>query len=492
MKFFHKRSTWSSNFVYILAAIGCAAGLGNLWRFPMLAYENGGGAFIVALLISNIFFVYPLLLTETVIGQKFRLSAPQAFEKFKKGTSWVQWIAIFSVFLILTYYTPIMGWALTYLFHVFNGAFLSNPSGYFTQEILHLTDNIQSIGRFQWPIFLAVLIGYGFVLFAMRKNVHSLSSVVKVTATAPFLLLFLFLIRGVTLPGASQGLSLFLIPDWSALGSLKLWQEAIGQSFFSASLALGYFFVAGSHRKEDDELPLSSLWILIGNFGVSLLSGLAVFSTLGFMAGQQGVDVSSVSQGGPMLVFSVLPTAISMMPTGAILFAILLFLIFFALAIDSIFGTIEALVGAINDHFQRGEKKFFSTLLWIVGILLLFSLPYLFGAGLYFLDIVDHFISAFMMLLVGIFESAVIAYGVGPEVIRGWINQHSNIHIPKLFNWILYIIPVVLSLLFLATFFRETHDWYGGYPPQYIIGLGFVPLVLVLSLSFFFHSHQKR
>lgn len=493
MSLFDSRSTWSSNFTYILAAVGCAAGLGNLWRFPMLAYEYGGATFIIALLISNILCVYPLLLTETVIGQKFRLSAPQSFEKIQKGSGWIQWIAIFSVFGILTYYTPIMGWALTYMTHVFRPEFLANPSGYFTENVIHLTDSVSTIGGFQLPVLIAVLLGYVLVLFALRKNVQTLSSVVKVTAIAPFVLLLLMIARGVTLPGASEGLAVFLIPDWSQLANIELWQAAISQSFFSASLAFGYFFVAGSHRKTDDELPISTLWILGGNFLVSFLSGIAVFSTLGFMAFSQGVPVSEVSQGGPMLVFSVLPTAISLMPTGVSFFAILLFVIFFFLAIDSIFGILEAIVGSFNDMFGTGEKTYFSILWKVILILILFSVPYLFGAGLYYLDIIDHFISTFMLLLVGILESSVIAYFVGPHKIRQWINEHStSFRIPAFFDTLLQIIPIILSILFINALYKETQSWYEGYPVEYIILFGFFPLALILFCSWLFHFLGKQ
>ncbi len=494
MSLFQNRSTWNSNFSYILAAIGCAAGLGNLWRFPMLAYENGGAAFIIALLISNLFIVYPLLLSESVIGQKFRLAAPQSFEKFSKNTSWIQWIAVFSIFGILTYYTPIMAWGLTYMAHIFNPEFLANPSGYFTENIIQLTDNITDMGTFQFPILFAVLIGYALVLFALRKNVQTLSSVVKVTAIAPFILLFIMMIRGVTLPGAADGLALFLIPDWGSLFNIQLWQAAISQSFFSASVAMAYFILAASHRKKDEELPLSSLWILGGNFLVSLLSGLAVFSTLGFMAQSQGVGVSEVSQGGPMLIFSVLPTAISLMPTGVLFFALLLFIIFFFLAIDSIFGLLEAITGSFNDLFGGEEKTYFSLLLRVVGVAMLLSLPYLFGAGLYYLDIVDHFISGFMLLLVGILESYVIAYKVGASTVRHWINDHArSFKIPALFDSLMKLTPIILSLLFIATLYKETQEWYGGYPKEYIIFLGFGSIVLILFCSwlFFFLGRKK-
>ena len=487
----HARPQWSSDFVYILAAIGCAAGLGNLWRFSMLAYEHGGAAFILALLLANVLMVFPLMMMETVIGQKAQLGGPQAFEKIKPKTSWIQWLPPFALIFLLFYYTPILAWGMKYLVTSFSGAFLSNPNDYFVNEILHLTGGITDPGTFQWGLLLGVLVGYGFVLYALRKNVMSLGPVVKITATAPFLLILLLIIRGVTLPGAIDGLEALFIPKWESLLDVKLWQAAVGQSFFSASLAMGYFFIAGSHRSEKAEIAKTSLWVLAGNFGVSILCGIAVFSTLGYMALQQGVPVSEAATGGPMLVFSVLPTAVSMMPWGAIFFAVLLFLVVITLAIDSIFGVFEVIAGAFHDLWNKVKYAHISLVLCI--ILVLGSLPYLTGAGMYYLDVTDHFFN-YILLLVGLLETLVLAYIVGANKIRLWINHTSKgLKIGKWFNVALYITPFICAFLISVTLFKETQEVYGGYPFEYIVYWGFIPVGLIIGLSIVFGiiTHRK-
>ncbi|MCF7830985.1 sodium-dependent transporter [Candidatus Gracilibacteria bacterium] len=487
------RSRWFNNVVYILAAIGCAAGLGNLWRFPMLAYEYGGAAFIIALLLTNIFIVLPLVMMETLIGQKHQLSAPQAFEKLKRGTSWIQWIAVFTVIVILFYYMPVLAWGVKYLVMSFSGDFLADPANYFMKEIIHLSDGVTIRGSFQWSIFGALIVSYLFVLYSLRKNTDSLSGIVKITATAPFLLLAILLVRGVTLPGAAEGLKMFFLPDWSALGDIKLWQAAMGQAFLSASLAAGYFIVAGSHRPKTAEIPKSSLWILVGNFAVSLLAGIAVFATLGFMATQQGVPVSEVSQGGPMLVFSVLPTAVSLMPFGAIFFAVLLFLIVITLGIDSVFGIMEVAVGGFHDLKKKG-KAYIITLVKILILVTLGSIPFLFSGGLYYLDITDHFVNGYCLLLVGMLETAVVAYFLNPNEIRLEINKTSSWKLSKLFNITLMLVPLILGALIVASLVVELKELYGGYPLPYIVGFGFVPLALIIifALGFGIWSKDKN
>ena len=485
------RPQWTSNFVYILAAIGCAAGLGNFWRFPMLAFQYGGAAFILALLIANALIVFPLVMMETVIGQKMKLAGPQAFEKLKKGSGWIQWIPVFGIMILLMYYVPILAWGIKYLVMSLTGAFTADPSSYFSREILHLTDGVTNLGTFQWGLFAALIGSYLFVLYALRKNVLSLGPVVKITATAPFVLLFIILLRGITLPGAAEGLRAFFVPDWHALADIKLWQAAIGQAFFSATLGAGYFIIAGSHRAENHEIPRTTIWILIGNFLVSILAGIGVFSTLGFMAHQQGVAISEAATGGPMLVFSVLPTAVSMMPSGVIFFAVLLFLVVITLAIDSIIGVLEPVVGSFHDLFPK--EKYSNILTKVMIITGLGAIPFLTGAGMYFLDITDHFVSGYFLLLTGMLETAVIAYWVGPQKIRDWINSTTkNCKIPRIFDYILYIIPILLAVMTAVTIYKEFQEPYGGYPLNYLIWGGIIPLISTIVLAFYFNSLQKK
>lgn len=475
----HHRSRWSGRVAYILAAVGCAAGLGNFWRFPILAYEHGGAAFIVAVILANLFIAYPLLLMESCIGQHFQASAPLSFNRIRKGGSWIQWMAIFSVMGILAYYVPVLGWAIKYLFFSMHGGFLENPTTFFAEDILQLTDGIDERGTFQWALFISVLGGLLVTAYALRKGVKSLSPIIKVTATLPFVFLVIIIVRGVTLPGAEAGLVQFLVPKWHLLLDIKLWQAAISQAFFSVGVALGYFIVAASHREQNAEIPASSLWILVGNFSVSFLSGLAVFSVLGFMAHAKGVPLESAATGGPMLVFSVFPTAISMMPSAKVFFAVLLFLTMISLAIDSIFGLMEATAGAWNELRQKSNS--FQTVVILTVLTAITTVPFLFGSGLYRLDITDHFIVSYVPLMVGAFSVIFVLKHIGAERLRTLINQTSgNVRIPRVFNIALYVIPVFLICLTLANLVNEFRQAYGGYPFNQILLYGVMPVVFIV------------
>ncbi len=461
----------------------------------MLAYEHGGGAFILASLLLYILMIYPLKMMETIIGQRFQIGGPQAFERVKKGTGWIQWIPIFALIGVLCYYLPIFAWGTKYLVVSMSGDFLANPSGYFFSDILKLTDSIEISGTFQWGLLAGVIGGYLFTLFALRKNVLSLGPILKITVTAPFILLIILIIRGITLPGAELGLRTLLIPDWSAFGDIKLWQAAMGQSFFSTNMAMGYYIISGSHRAKKGEVPASSVWVLLGDFVTAILCALAIFTTIGFMATQQGVAFGDAVAGGPSLVFSVLPTAVSLMPWGAIFFAVLLFLIVLTLAIDSIFGIVEIIAGTFHDLWHK--IPFFRTVSVLCVLLTLGSLPYIMGNGLYRLDITDHYVGGFLFMIVGMFETFVLAYIIGANTIRKWINETTKtFKIGKWFNVMLYIIPFVLGAIVSITLYKETQEVYGGYPLPYVIWWGFVPLAMVIVLSIVFgvitHRMMKK
>jgi len=473
------RQQWPNRFVYIIAAIGAAAGLGNLRRFPMLAYEYGGSAFILALLISNIVIVFPLLMMETVIWQKFQASGPKAFGKIKSGISWIQWLPILVSVFIFMYYAPIMSWGVQYLIQAFSGAFLSDPVNYFAQHILHKTTDIAISGGLQRWLLIALWWAFVAVFFALIKWIKSVSKVLKWTVPIPFLLLIVLWIRWITLPWGADGLVTLFVPDWWALLDIRLWQAAIGQSFFSASLAFWYFIFAWSHRKQKAEVPRSTIFILAGNFLVSLLAWIAVFSNLWYMANIQGVAVLDVVTGGPDLIFSVLPTAISLMPFFKIWFAVLLFGTVITLGMSSIFGFVEVIVDAFLElRLRKKAAKYLRVMLILLIIAFLGGIPFMFGAGIYYLDIMDHFVGGYLFMLVGLLETVVVLRRVGAKKLRSWIGQTGKLW--KRFVGVLYSIPVVLAIVLGSALWQEFQWVYGGYEWKYVLIFGLIPLMVVV------------
>lgn len=468
---------WPSNWIFILAAIGSAAGLGNLWRFPFLAYDNGGAAVVVAMIIANLLIGIPLLALETGLGQMMQKGAADAFGAVKKSFRYVGWMAIVMGFMVLSYYMAVVGWGINYLGSAFTLAWGPDTEGFFLNDVLHLSPDIATVGGFSWPVLTGFLLAWIIVYFIVWKGVASISKVVVWTATLPFFILAILLVRAVTLPGAGAGLELFFIPDWSALASPQLWLAAFSQVFFSLSLAFGIMVAYGSLKKRDSEMLSGVAWITVGNFIVSILSGVVVFGTLGYMAAQQGVPVTEVVAGGPALVFIVIPQAINLLPALNALIAVLFFGAVLLLAIDSAFSLLEAVSTTIRDRFPKASVKKVSLVVSLFGVAA--GLIFTTKAGLYYLDIIDHFIVNYGLVIVGILEALVVAYFWKGAKLKEFIHEHSSWKIGAWWDFsIKFFIPIFLTIFLVWNIVNELKAPYEGYPAAFLIWVGAVPIIL--------------
>jgi NSS family neurotransmitter:Na+ symporter len=478
-----EKTYWPSQWVFILAAIGSAAGLGNLWRFPYLAYENGGGAFVVAFIIANIIIGIPLLMLEIGLGQKTQKGAPDAFASIKKSFRYIGWTAVCMGFLVLSYYMAVVAYGINYFASSFTLAWMPSPNDYFFGEVLQISGGPAEIGGIAWPVMAGLLVGWVLVYFSAWKGVKSISAVVKWTATLPFLILFLLIVRALTLEGAGDGLRLFLVPEWSQLFSTDIWLAAFSQVFFSLSLAFGIMVAYGSLNRKNAEITKSIVWITIGNFMVSLMSGLVIFGTLGYMALQQGVGVTEVVAAGPGLVFIVFPEAISLLPALNAVVGILFFATFLMLAIDSAFSLLEALSTSIRDRFPATSiaKIAFVITVFGVGLGTLFATK----AGLYYLDIADHFVVSYGLVAIGIAQAVVIGWFYQTKELSNYIKEHSKLHLQRLWLFsIRYFIPVFLTILFFINLRTDLTENYEGYETEALIYVGLVPLLLAVVAGF--------
>lgn len=472
-----KRQHWPSRWIFILAAIGSAAGLGNLWRFPYLAYEHGGAAFVIALLLANIIVGIPLLAAEVALGQKTQKATPDAFAAIKKKFRFLGWFAIVMGFMVLVYYMAVMGWGVNYLGASFNLSWGDDAGAFFFEKILNLSDGPGSVGGISWPVLTGLLIAYVAVYFSVWKGVKSVSKVVAWSATLPFIILLVLMIRALTLDGSAEGVKLFLIPDWSAFKDPQLWIAAFSQVFFSLSLAFGIMVAYGSFNRENTDISKSVIWIVVGNFVVSLMSGFVVFGTLGYMALQQGLPVNEVIAGGPALAFVVFPQAISLLPALNSLIAVVFFAMVLLLGLDSAFSLLEAFSASVKDRYPSVSTKKIALIICIVGA----SLGVLFTthAGLYYLDIVDHFVVNYGLVLVGILEAIVLGWLWKKNKILEYINEKSEWKFGR--GWklsIMFIIPIFLTILFIVNLVGEIRTPYEGYPTWALLYIGVLPVVL--------------
>lgn len=472
-----QKAYWPNNWVFILAAIGSAAGLGNLWRFPFLAFEHGGGAFVVAMIIANLLIGIPLLALETGLGQMMQKGAADAFGAIRKSFRYIGWLALIMGFMVLSYYMAVVGWGVAYFGNAFTLTWGADTQSFFLNDILQLSPGVGEVGGFSWPVVAGFLVAWIAVYFIVWRGVKSISRVVVWTATLPFLILGILILRAITLPGAGGGLELFFVPDWNALLSTELWLAAFSQVFFSLSLAFGIMVAYGSLKRRESEMLSGVAWVTVGNFIVSIMSGIVVFATLGYMASQQGVSVTEVVAGGPALVFIVLPKAINLLPALNALVAVLFFGAVLTLAIDSAFSLLEAVTTTVRDRFPDASVAKVAFVVSVFGAIA--GLIFTTKGGLYYLDIVDHFVVNYGLVAVGILEALAVAWFWKGAELKAFINEHSGWKIDRWWDFsIKFFIPVFLTILFAVNVMRELQAPYEGYPVAALVWLGVVPLIL--------------
>ncbi len=345
------REQWIGRPQFLLAAIGSAVGLGNIWRFPYVAYANGGGAFLIPYFVALITAGIPLMMLEYALGVRMQAGPPVAFSKIKKGLEWVGWWSILAAFVIITYYAVVMAWCWNYLYHSFTLAWGDNAGGFFITEVLQRSGGPGELGGIVPGVLIGLVITWAIVYWIIYKGIGRVGKVVMATVPIPIILIAILVVRGITLPGAAEGLNFYLAPDFSRLTDPQVWLAAYGQIFFSLSLAMGIMIVYASYLPKKSDVTNNALITSFANCGTSFFAGFAIFSTLGYLAHATGVDVSEVAGAGPGLAFITIPTAISKLPVAASFFGAIFFLTLLTLAVDSLFSLVEADVTAAMDKW---------------------------------------------------------------------------------------------------------------------------------------------
>ncbi len=481
-----KRERWGNRAAFILAAIGSAAGLGNAIRFPYVAYANGGGAFLIPYFVALITAGIPLLILEFAVGQKNQAGAPTAMSKIKKGFQGFGWWPVISAFVIVSYYAGIMGWIWNYLVASFTVAWGSDSGSYFINNVLQRSDSPGILGGFSIPVLLGVVATWICIYLILRKGTNSVGKVVLYTVSIPVVLLVILMIRAITLPGAIAGLNYYLKPDFGAILNYRTWIEAYAQVFFTLSLGMGVMYAYASYMPEDSDITNNALITVFANSGVSFLSGIAIFGTLGYMAQEQGVAIADVAVGGLGLSFFVFPNAINMLPGGALMagiFGFIFFLTLLTLGIDSAFSLVESTVAGIADKWGTDKQK---TTFWMIIVLALISLIYATKAGMYWVDIVDRYINNYGLIIGGILEAVALGWFYNTESLREYINPISEYKLGKWWSSMIKILPLILFGLLAFNFYGDVTTLYGGYALKYqwiggwglIIGVGVLSFVM--------------
>ncbi len=404
------RKDFSSVWIFILAAIGSAAGLGNLWRFPYLAYEHGGAAFFVAYIICLLCIGLPLLILEVGLGKTSKKGAPEALALIghAKRFKIVGWLAVLVAFGVLTYYIVIASWVLNFAVDSFKMPWQADSESYFFNQFLELSSGIGAFTVPKLTIILGVMVILLLSYISLYKGTSGLAFVAKWITPLPFILLLILLGNSITLSGSLGGLYQLFIPVWSTLLDTKVWFAAATQVIFSISLATGVMFAYGALLNKEVNVSKTCTIVVIGDTLASMICSMIIFSVLGHVAYIDGKDVHEVVSGGIGLAFVVIPHALTLLPVVQEFFSFIFYASVFFLAFTSIVSLFEAILAALMDSKIKLKR---ATILFIICVLLFIcNLLYTMGNGLYLLDIIDHFINGYLMVIVMVAEVIVITW----------------------------------------------------------------------------------
>ena len=438
-----KRSNFTGKIGFVLAAAGSAVGLGNIWRFPYLAAKYGGGIFLLVYIALAVTFGFALMCAEIAIGRKTGVSAVKAFGALNKKYSFIGWIASVIPMIILPYYSVIGGWVTKYItVFVSGGVSSAAKDGYFEGFI---TKPFEPIGWFLIFIGFTALI----VLFGVEKGVEKVS---KWMMPILVVLTIIIAVYGLFMPGAMDGLIYYIKPDFSKFSATTV-LAAMGQLFYSMSLAMGIMITYGSYMKKDINLESSVRQIEIFDTGIAFLAGLMIIPAVFAFSGG---DEAALGK-GPSLMFITLPKVFESMTGGTFIGALFFIMVFFA-ALTSSISLMETVVSIVDDKLGWGRKK--TCVIVFIGSVVL-GLPSCLGfgvlsgfsiGGLTFLDMFDFISNSVLMPIVALLTCIFVGYVIKPKALTDEIEVTGKFKGKKLFNVVIkYIAPIFIVLILISS-----------------------------------------
>jgi NSS family neurotransmitter:Na+ symporter len=437
------RGQWKSSHGFVLAALGSAIGLGNIWRFSYVVGENGGGAFIVIYLMAVIGLGLPLLIAELAIGQTTRANAVAAFEQLSDARPWrwTGWLGVTASVAILAYYPVIAGWVAQYLWAYAVGGPDNLPASDFAARFEAIIANpLQAVLWYGAVIAVAASI----VAAGIERGIELAS---KVLMPLFAILVVLLAGYGLSLPGASRAIGFLFSPNWGVLQDPKTYLAAVGQSFFSIGLAMAILVTYGSYLPKGERLPRAALTIAAGDTLIALIAGLMIFPAVF----SYGLDPAH----GPTLAFVVLPGVFAAMPAGRWI-GLGFFLLLQVAALTSVIALLEVLVSLLMAKL-RWRRSFAAMVVAFVGFLI--GVPSALGYGVLrellpmpvpLLDVIDHFASNIVLPLSGI-AIALFAGWVWPTEDAMRASGLATKRVRQLWIWLLrVVIPGVIALVMIA------------------------------------------
>ncbi|XP_064485259.1 sodium- and chloride-dependent glycine transporter 2-like isoform X2 [Ornithodoros turicata] len=507
------RGNWGNRWEFLLSCVGLSVGIGNVWRFPYLAYQNGGGAFLIPYLIMLLLVGKPMYFMELAIGQ-FAGQGPLTLWACSPICKGIGFAMVCVSLLVCIYYNVIMAYTIFYMASTFQKQVpwqrcephwencfvrsenISNISSeartssqiYWERYVLDLSSGIEEMGGIKWDLALCLLLSWIIVVVCLLKGIKTSGKVVYFAATFPYLILITLLVTGLCQTGAMDGVLYFITPSFEKLLDITVWQAAAGQMFFSLSVSMGGLIMYSSYNKFTNNVFRDAMIVSALDTVTSIISGLVIFSVLGAMAHDLGnVGVEDVVQSGPGLAFVAYPEALARLPIPQ-LWSVLFFVMLFILGLDSEFALLENVLTSLSDqiHILRKHKLIFTV---GTGVFCFFlGLPLVTRGGQYLLEILDRFGGSTALTFIAITESIGVAYVYG----YNRLSDDINFMLGRRLGWYWRITwtitsPAILLFIFLLSL-KDANEplTYGEYEfPSWSLVLGWASaLVIMLQIPF--------
>uniref|UniRef100_A0A4W6C1L8 Transporter n=1 Tax=Lates calcarifer TaxID=8187 RepID=A0A4W6C1L8_LATCA len=496
------RGQWASKTEYVLVVAGTMVGLGNVWRFPYLCYKNGGGAFLVPYCLLAVVCGIPLFLLETSVGQYTQEGFITCWRKLCPLAQGIGY-GYLIINLYAFSYILVQAWALFYLVFSFRSQLpwascnntwntanclglqsfnSSTPSGnqttsaaieFWERRVLVVSGGIEELGSVRWELALCLLACWVFCYFSIWKGVRSSGKVTYVTAPFPYVMLLILLIRGLTLPGAWEGIYFYLYPDLNQLTNLEVWIEAASQIFYSYNVAVGTLHVLGSYCDYTnnfclDYFRMDCYWLCLLNSGTSFVAGFVVFSVLGFMAQKQGVNVDNVAESGPGLAFITYPQATALMPLPQ-LWTACFFLMLIMLGVDTHFVSVEGVITSVGDLFPklfRTPVRHEIFVLFICSFFFLIHLILVTEGGIYVFQLIDYYSCTracqdFMAVCQCLAMGWIFGADNFSNIIKDMTGQRPSVFFKLCWKYIIPPLMMISFIVYLVDYKHlEVNDWY--------------------------------
>lgn len=479
------RESWSARSGFIIAAIGSAVGLGNIWRFPYVAYENGGGAFLIPYLIAIFAAGLPLLFLDYAVGHKYRKAPPTAYKKLMNSEA-LGWWQVMVTLLIGIYYASVLSWAGSYMFYSIGQQWGTDTEKFFFTSYLQNGEGL-AFG-FVPTLFIGLVIVWAVVMFILYGGVKKgveLSN--KIFIPLLLILFSILVVQALRLPGAVDGLNAFFTPNWEAMTNYKVWLAAFGHIFFSLSVGFGIMLTYSSYLKRKTNLTGSGLVVALANSSFEILAGIGIFAALGFMAYSAGSSVDEVVSGGIGLAFIAFPKIISSLGAGGDLFGFLFFASLTVAGVTSMVSILQVPIAAFQDKLGWSRKR--AVTIIAGGSAIVSTLLFSTHSAITFVDIIDYFANNIGIVGGGLLSIILVTWFRRPllKELQQHVNQYSSIKLGLGWNILLTIVTPLSLLVALALTLKSIFaEGYGGYPLHIllIVGGGTVALFIIGAVLF--------